>query len=73
VFVAGVNQDVLPHVKGDIQEEKQIFFVACSRAAKKLHVSASGVASEFIRHKLTKENGGRTIDPWEGFELLRDE
>ena len=72
VFVAGVNQDVLPHIKGDLQEEKQIFFVACSRAADHLHVSANGVASELIRHKLTKENGGHTIDPWEGFELLRE-
>ena len=70
VFVVGVNQDVLPHIKGDLEEERRIFFVACSRAAKKLHVSANGVASELIRHKLPVDGHG-TIDPWEGFQLLQ--
>jgi DNA helicase-2/ATP-dependent DNA helicase PcrA len=70
VFVVGVNQDVLPHIKGELEEERRIFFVACSRAAKKLHVSANGVASELIRHKLPIDGSG-TIDPWSGFELLR--
>ncbi len=70
VFVVGVNQDVLPHIKGELEEERRIFFVACSRAAKKLHVSASGVPSDLIRHKIaTNENG--EINPWAGFELLR--
>jgi len=72
VFVVGVNQDVLPHVKGEIEEEKRIFFVACSRAALKLHVSASGVASELMRHKLPKDDDGGIIDAWDGFELLRE-
>ncbi len=70
VNVVGVNQDVLPHIKGDLEEEKRIFFVACSRAAIKLSVSASGVPSELIRHKLPKENNG-VIDVWEGFTLLQ--
>jgi DNA helicase-2/ATP-dependent DNA helicase PcrA len=70
VFVVGVNQDVLPHVKGDLEEEKRIYFVACSRAEKRLAVSANGVASEFIRHKLPKEEG-TVIDPWAGYELIR--
>jgi superfamily I DNA/RNA helicase len=30
VFVVGVNQDVLPHVKGELDEERRIYFVACS-------------------------------------------
>jgi len=72
VFIVGVNQDVLPHCKGELEEERRIFFVACSRAAKALHVSASGVASELIRHKLPENGVGVTIDPWEGYELLRD-
>jgi superfamily I DNA/RNA helicase len=72
VFVVGVNQDVLPHAKGDPEEERRIFFVACSRAAKALHVSASGVASDLIRHKLPENGLGVTVDPWEGYELLRD-
>lgn len=73
VFVVGVNVDVLPHVRGELEEEKRIFFVACSRAAKKLFVSANGVASIFIRHKLPKTSEGEelTIDQWEGFGLLR--
>jgi DNA helicase II / ATP-dependent DNA helicase PcrA len=70
VFVVGVNKDVLPHIKGELEEERRIFFVACSRAAKKLHVSASGVASELIRHKLPEEGSG-VIDPWEGYTLLQ--
>jgi DNA helicase-2/ATP-dependent DNA helicase PcrA len=70
VYVVGVNQDVLPHIKGDPEEERRIYFVACSRAAKKLHVSANGVASELIRHMLPKE-GESVIDPWEGYTLLQ--
>ncbi len=70
VFVVGVNQDVLPHIKGELQEERRIFFVACSRAAKKLHVSANGVASELIRDRVTPDGNGK-IDVWEGFTLLQ--
>lgn len=70
VFVVGVNQDVLPHIKGDEQEERRIFFVACSRAAKRLHVSANGVASILIRDRIPVDTGD-TINPWEGFELLQ--
>jgi len=71
VFVVGVNQDVLPHIKGDLPEEHRIYFVACSRAAKKLHVSASGVASELIRHKLPEGGESGKIDPWAGWELTQ--
>jgi DNA helicase II / ATP-dependent DNA helicase PcrA len=71
VYVVGVNVDVLPHIKGDLEEEKRIYFVACSRAAKKLQVSASGVASILFRHKLPEDANGGIIDPWAGFELLQ--
>lgn len=71
VFVVGVNNEVLPHIKGDLEEEKRIYFVACSRAAKRLCVSASGVPSEFIKDKLPKEGTQTTIDPWAGFGLLQ--
>jgi DNA helicase-2/ATP-dependent DNA helicase PcrA len=71
VFVAGVNRDVLPHINGDLQEEKQIFFVACSRAALSLNISASGVPSDFIKTKLQESGNRVNIDPWEGWELLR--
>ena len=71
VNVVGVNVDVLPHVKGDPLEEQRIFFVACSRAAERLSVSANGVASVFIRHKLPEVEDGATLDPWDGYELLQ--
>ena len=70
VFVIGVNQDVLPHIKGDLEEECRIYFVACSRAAKRLCVSANGVPSELIRHKLPERDNG-VIDIWDGFTLLQ--
>ena len=71
VFVVGVNVDVLPHCKGDPMEERRIYFVACSRAAKKLHVSANGVPSELIKHKLPETENDGIIDPWEGYGLLQ--
>src|SRR5208282_6504065 len=72
VFVIGVNEEILPHAKGDPLEERRIFFVACSRAAKRLQVSANGVASELIRHKLPDDGEGDTVvDPWDGYELLQ--
>jgi DNA helicase II / ATP-dependent DNA helicase PcrA len=48
VFVAGVNKDVLPHKRGEINEEKRIMYVACTRAAQELCVSFYGVPSEFL-------------------------
>jgi len=47
VYVAGVTRDILPHKLGDVEEEKRIFYVACSRAAKRLVISAHGDPSEF--------------------------
>jgi DNA helicase-2/ATP-dependent DNA helicase PcrA len=72
VFVVGVNNEILPHIKGDPEEEKRIYFVACSRAALRLTVTASGVPSGFIKDKLpavTAENADLLNDPWEGFRL----
>jgi superfamily I DNA/RNA helicase len=48
VFVIGCSQGMMPHKDGEILEEKRIFFVACSRAADRLHVSYSGPRSEFL-------------------------
>lgn len=42
VFVADVNLDLLPHAyNGDIEEERRLFYVACSRPRKELYVSWS--------------------------------
>jgi len=48
VFLTGVSQGLMPHDKGDFAEEKRIFFVACTRAAKFLHMSYSGQMSQFL-------------------------
>lgn len=73
VFVAGVNEGVLPHKKGELEEEKRIYFVACSRAALRLTVSASGVPSELIKDKFPKDDANNVIiaqvNPWAGFQL----
>lgn len=69
VFVTGVNEGMLPHQKGDPTEERRIYFVACSRAAKRLVVTASGIPSELIREKLPKEAPAAIPDLWEGFQL----
>ena len=42
VFVAGVNQGLLPHEKSDnIDEEKRLMYVAITRAEKILHISST--------------------------------
>lgn len=48
VFVIGCKQGMMPHKEGEILEEKRIFFVACSRAADRLHISYDGNRSEFL-------------------------
>lgn len=54
VFLTGVSQGLLPHDKGELAEEKRIFFVACTRAAKFLHMSYSGMMSQFISPFMTE-------------------
>lgn len=42
VFVAGVNQGVLPHAKNEnVDEEKRLMYVAITRAEKELYVSST--------------------------------
>jgi DNA helicase-2/ATP-dependent DNA helicase PcrA len=48
VFVVGANQGKMPHVDGDVTEERRIFYVACTRAAKSLCVSFNDQPSEFL-------------------------
>lgn len=55
VFVVGVNDGMLPHKNGEPEEEKCIYYVACSRAALKLTVSCNDVPSPYIRSKLPKQ------------------
>jgi len=72
VFVVGVVDEILPHIKGDPEEEARIFFVACSRAAETLTVTASGIPSPFIANLVKVPDGKNNnllIDEWEGFRL----
>lgn len=70
VHVVGVNDGVLPHKKGELEEEKRIYFVACSRAARRLTISCSGVPSSFLDGRVPKEEAQVIpTDPWAGFQL----
>jgi superfamily I DNA/RNA helicase len=41
---------MMPHAKAtDLQEESNIFFVACSRAERELHISYAGQPSPFLK------------------------
>jgi superfamily I DNA/RNA helicase len=48
VYVVGVNQGKLPHRDAEIGEERRLFFVMCSRAAKTLNISFYKNRSEFL-------------------------
>jgi len=48
VYLAGVEQGMLPHKDGELAEEKRIFFVGCTRAAKRLTISYAGPRSMFL-------------------------
>ena len=53
VFLVNAQEGVLPHKRStDIEEEKRVFFVGCSRAAKRLIITYSGPPSQFIRQLL---------------------
>ncbi len=54
VFVIGAEQGMMPHKDGVLEEEKRIFFVACSRAAEDLQVSWSGSRSMFLEQHQDK-------------------
>jgi len=41
VFLVGMVESILPSKKGNLEEERRICFVACSRAEKLLYLSYS--------------------------------
>lgn len=53
VFVIGCRTGMMPHEKGELDEERRIFFVACSRAKDRLRLSFAGAPSMFIRPELS--------------------
>jgi DNA helicase II / ATP-dependent DNA helicase PcrA len=56
VFVAGVNHEILPHKRGQLQEEKRIMYVALTRAARELTVSFYGRPSVFLEGVYTPDS-----------------
>jgi len=50
VFLVSVCDGVLPHSKAEsLADERNIWFVGCSRAEKELYVSFSGTPSQFVK------------------------
>lgn len=54
VFLVGCEQGILPHKNGELNEERRIFFVGCSRAAKTLNISFSNNHSMFLNDYVGK-------------------
>lgn len=55
VFVVGCQEKYMPHEKGEIGEERRVFYVAISRAAKLLRISFAGTPSMFLVSYLTPD------------------
>lgn len=87
VFVVGVEEGVFPHRRAldssaDIEEERRLFYVACTRARKELSISyctqrssyyGSGFQepSRFIKEmELTREKAGEVLTSRERVELI---
>lgn len=49
IFLTGCRQGMLPHKRAtDIEEERRIFYVACTRAKHELVITTGGKPSEFL-------------------------
>lgn len=48
IFLCGVNEDFIPMAKGDIQEERRLFYVGMTRAKEELILSVFGQPSPFL-------------------------
>jgi len=60
VFIIGANDGKIPHEKGDLHEERCIFYVGCSRPERFLQISYSGQRSRFL-DELEREGGFKEI------------
>lgn len=47
VFIVGMNQDIFPSKRGDIEEERRLCYVALTRAKKRLYVSFTQNTSDW--------------------------
>jgi len=54
VIIAGVNKDVFPSRRSNIEEERRLFYVAVTRAKERLVVTYNDKPSEFIQTNVIK-------------------
>ena len=58
VYVVGVSEGMLPHSKAtDLEEERNIWFTACSRPRTRLVITYSGSPSPFLKDFISKNPG----------------
>jgi len=71
VFIAGVEEDILPHKKSghDIEEERRLFYVGITRAMKKLYISYTDQRIKY--GKETPSTPSRFIDEIPGDIISR--
>jgi DNA helicase-2/ATP-dependent DNA helicase PcrA len=51
VYLTGCQEGMMPHAKSDdLEGERNVFFVACSRAERELHISYAGQPSPFLKN-----------------------
>jgi superfamily I DNA/RNA helicase len=73
VFVIGASAKGFPHPKGDMMEEKRIYFVAISRAIDYLRISFSGSPSPYLRKYLPEEILDKLRDHAEEVDKLQSQ
>ena len=57
VFLVQVSEGILPHKRStDLTEERNLFYVACSRPEQELHISYSGQKSRFLEELCVAQN-----------------
>jgi DNA helicase-2/ATP-dependent DNA helicase PcrA len=55
VYLVTCQDGMMPHAKAtDLEEERNIYFVACSRAERELHITYSGTPSPFLANQFSK-------------------
>ncbi len=72
VFVVGMNQNIFPSKRGDMEEERRLFYVAITRAKEKLYISRAkktigwgnqeipSIESQFIKELQRSEEYGKS-------------
>lgn len=63
VFIAGCCDGLMPHRRGEIDEERRIFYVACTRAQRRLVVCWHGAPSPLIPEDRVPEEDFEEVAP----------